>query len=134
LLSEEEDITLGFAGLVKVDQDLQPDVHTHTRIAVNDITYPLSNSMLHMKVPIGVSGTAKFTFEGLVDTGGCSNFAQLAYVKCIVKKFPNLVKQFCSLAECKMEDIKIGGIGGKIQSFTSLNFGCRTRLRTTKHV
>jgi hypothetical protein len=109
LAGDSDDHAFGFTGWAK--DDTEPNVFTNTKVAVKNIIYPMSNSMLHMKVPIGRDGAAKTTFEALVDTGGCSNLAHLPYVKKIVSAFPKLVKQFCSLAECKMEDIKIGGIG-----------------------
>jgi hypothetical protein len=82
LADDSDDHTFGFTGWAK--DDVGPNVFTNTKVAVKNIIYPMSNSMLHMKVPIGREGAAKITFEGLVDTGGCSNLAHLPYVQKIV--------------------------------------------------
>jgi hypothetical protein len=82
LADDSDDHTFGFNGWDK--DDVEPNVFTNTKVAVKNIIYPMSNSMLHMKVPIGRDGAAKVTFEGLVDTSECSNRAHLSYVQKIV--------------------------------------------------
>ena len=79
-----------------------------------EIVYSIANELPHLKLPVGKQGNG-YNLEGLFDTGGCSNLGWTPYFLKLADKHPQLIASIHKLEDKRMETIKIGGIGGRIE-------------------
>jgi hypothetical protein len=87
--------------------------------------FPISEGLPFIDLPIGRENNVEeqhIYLRGLADTGGCCTMAWRPYMLRLKELFPELVAEHIVLKESRFEDIKIGGITGRVWITELLTF------------
>jgi hypothetical protein len=87
--------------------------------------FPISDELPFIDLPIGRGHSVAeqhIYLRGLADTGGCCTMAWRPYMLRLKELFPELVAEHIVLKESRFEDIKIGGITGRVWITELLTF------------